>query len=568
MSNRVISIDIGQFTTRICEVDLNRKNPHVYKCISFATPENAYEDGYIRDKLSFTAVAKDKIAQAGMKSRKAVFTVSSSKIANREVIIPFVKENRIQDIINANASEYFPVDVSEYAVTYSILQKIDTAGDRKIRLLVVAAPENLIKNYYNVAEMMGLDIAAMDYFGNSIYQLIRRQVNSGTNLVIQIEEQSTLINILEEDVLELQRSLPYGTTSVINAVTGNPYFKASDKAQALQLLCSRELIRLQADSFESEAAASLTAVFDNSERDSIGEETAALEDVMDSLRYLINNILRVLDYYYTKNRDKKINGIYITGQGAKFLGIGRLLQNETGIEVKRLESLQSVVFSKNIELSGEYQSDYLSCIGAAMSPIRFEPKEYLLKEKKKSNIQSVVIIFSAAVVLSAALVATSLLSYKTADLEHSDLVRRVDALENVNEVYDGHALALKAYEAVEDIYALTVSPNEKLNDLIAELERKLPSNVIVVTLNVTSTDITLGIKCDSKVTAAKVLEQLRTFPGLSQVETGGITENADEFGVRTVQFVVTGIYSPEMSLLPEEQPQDGEQPQEEQNEEQ
>jgi len=543
MSNIVISIEIGLHTTKICEVDYKKKNPHVYSCITFQTPENTFEDGYIRDKNKFVLIVKDKIKEANMKSNRVVFTVASSKIANREVIIPLVKDNRIQDVINANASDYFPVDISQYIITYSILQKIITKEEKKFRLLVLAAPDNLVKNYYNVAEMLDYDVVAIDYIGNSAYQIIKKQVGAGTRLVIQMNEQTTLISILEDDILRLQRTVSYGTISVINTIVNNQYFDVTNENQALQLLGSRELINTQLDSIQSEAAVSLSLLSEGYKR--IDKENLVKEEVTDSLRDLISNILRVLDYYYSKNNEKKINAIYITGQGSKFKGIERLLYHETGIEVKKMEKLQSVAFNKNINLSDVDQSDYISCIGATMNPIHFVPKEYSLKDKKKTNIHSITVIFATSFIFSAILVSTSILSYKTAMIDNISLTNNIANLLDINKVYDANIVAVDSHTKVKAMYDMTANPNEKLNDLITELEEKLPTEVIIQTMTVTSTDITLSFKGDSKKTAAKVLQQLKTFTNISQISTAGITETEDENGFATVQFIVMGSYNME-----------------------
>ena len=65
---------------------------------------------------------------------------------------------------------------------------------------------------------------------------------------------------------------------------------------------------------------------------------------------------------------------------------------------------------------------------------------------------------------------------------------------------------------------------------------------MVEAVNITSSDITLSMKTDSKETAAKVLQQLKTIPSLSEVTTNGITESRSEVGVTTVKFVINARY--------------------------
>ena len=106
----------------------------------------------ILDKETLVAEMKNHLAKEKITTKDVIFTVSSTKIANREVVIPLVPENKIRAVIDANATEYFPLDISEYTISYSILDKINTKDEKKLKLLLLAAPNNLIKNIYNFKE--------------------------------------------------------------------------------------------------------------------------------------------------------------------------------------------------------------------------------------------------------------------------------------------------------------------------------------------------------------------------------------------------------------------------------
>ena len=80
----------------------------------FQTPPEAVMDGEIHDLEAVAAAVKDNLRNAGIKNRKVVFTISSARIATREVILPPIRDNKIKPIIEANASDYFPVDMSNY----------------------------------------------------------------------------------------------------------------------------------------------------------------------------------------------------------------------------------------------------------------------------------------------------------------------------------------------------------------------------------------------------------------------------------------------------------------------
>lgn len=543
MSGKVISIEIGLTTTNICEVDFKKKNPRVYNCVSFDTPKNSFDDGYIRDKNTFSLIAKEYLAKSKIKGDKVVFTISSTKIVNREVIIPFVKVNRIQDVINANASEYFPVDITDYNLTYTILETLQEGENKKLRLLVFAAPDNLIKNYYNIAELLGLEVMAIDYSGNSVYQIIKTQISKGNHLVIQFNEQSTLLNIIENGVLKLQRTVGFSSLSIIHSLMEADYLNITDESNGLKQLIQERLILTGEHLAAMEEAAAALSLTDEREFLQHKKNYNLKKEIMNSLQYLTGNIQRVLDYYYSKHKDKRIGSIYITGFGSRYNGLDELLQVETGLEVENIRDLNTVNFRKNMEFIDQSQSDYIACIGATIDPINFVTKEYQLKEKKSNSIHIVRMAIGAVLVISVTLVGTSILDYKNASLDNERLKAEIASLSEINEIYDTHNNAKVLFDQVAAMELMTRSAGNSLGKLILELEEKLPRQSILESFQITENGITLSMKCNSKEGAAKTLMQLKEIPYLSNITTTGITQSTDENGLSTTRFIVTGSYN-------------------------
>ena len=540
MSNRVISIETGLRITRICEVENKKKNPKVYQCISFPTPEDTYEDGFICNKEKFVEAAKDKIVAAKMKSTRVIFTIASTKIANREIVIPYVRENRIKDIIETNATDYFPVEISEYTITYGILEKIINGKEKKLRISVLAAPNQLIKNYYSVAKMLGYQVEAIDYIGNSIFQVCKKQGGTETGLIAQIQEDSTLLSFLEGGVLTFQRTIQYGTNSITNTLVNSRYYDVNNDNEALQLLSNNALINREFEPHVEETAA-ITLEYSKEYTDN-GLENTARQELTESLYLLVNNIIRVLDYYLSRNEEKKIHIMYLTGQGTKIKGLSKLLSNETGIHTKKIETLSGVIFDKNIEFKAENQGDYLSCIGAVMNPINFMPKDYLATVERKSRVHLRRVLLGGSVAISIIFVLTAYIGYRTERLEKDRLEAQIKELSEAEQIYKDHKEAKNQYNSIKAMYDLTLGNNEGLNSLITELEEKLPSKSNINTMNITDTQISLNIKTGSKTEAAKVITQLKTIDALTEVQTESIMEQRDENGNITVEFTVSAKY--------------------------
>ena len=194
MAARAISIEIGYSLTRVCEVDYKTKSHKIYKSFTIPTNEGMINDGVLTISPEYVENLKSALSANRVKAKQVVFTITSSRIASREVVIPFVKENRIADVVNANATDYFPVDLSQYQLAYSILGTIgENKSSQQYKLLVMAVPSALLSGYYDLAQALKLEVVAVDYAGNSIFQVVKEECAQGTNLIIKIDERASLV---------------------------------------------------------------------------------------------------------------------------------------------------------------------------------------------------------------------------------------------------------------------------------------------------------------------------------------------------------------------------------------
>ena len=91
-NNKVLTIDITNESITIVEVTpSNKKQSTIHNAIIFETPEDAYEDGVIRDKERIAEAIKSQLSANGITNKNAIFVLTSTKIVNREVLVPFVK---------------------------------------------------------------------------------------------------------------------------------------------------------------------------------------------------------------------------------------------------------------------------------------------------------------------------------------------------------------------------------------------------------------------------------------------------------------------------------------------
>ena len=95
----------------------------------------------------FRSILYSKLKEKKISTKKAVFVLNSARIASRDIELPLVKEKQLKEMIAMNASDYFPVDLSQYKLVHQIIEKIDRPEEKKLRLSVIAVPNDLILSY-------------------------------------------------------------------------------------------------------------------------------------------------------------------------------------------------------------------------------------------------------------------------------------------------------------------------------------------------------------------------------------------------------------------------------------
>lgn len=137
VNGRYISVSINSEYIKLCEATKGAKNTTVHKIVTVGTPEGVYSDGDILDVKELAKVIKSALDDNRMNSNDVVFTISSNKIATKDVLVPDVKGNKIDKIIEINAAEYFPVKIEDYIVQYYPLEKVEEEGTSKLKVVVV-----------------------------------------------------------------------------------------------------------------------------------------------------------------------------------------------------------------------------------------------------------------------------------------------------------------------------------------------------------------------------------------------------------------------------------------------
>ena len=518
-ASRVLSIDITNESITVVDITAAaKKQTYIHKVLIFETPEDSYEDGTIRDPERIAAEIRSQLQANGISNKNAVFVMNSSRIINREVTIPFVKDKAVAGIIQSNASDYFPVSIDDYVVSHSVLETTqDENGVKQMRVMAVAAPEAMVRSYYDLGTACGLKVQDLDYIGNSMLQLIKTQTTEqSTTMVIQLGSEATVLNVVQGEKLLLQRNVPYGTSPAVNVVMEE---RGVDATTAMTILQNEQLITVDFDDNEATGA----------------------------FRYLINNIGRVMDYYATQHPNEPIDDVFLTGDGALIKGIDGLFKIQLNVSTRIMDTLYNVKFDPSVDQRVYNPVYIISPIGAAIAPMGFELSAAGggAGGKEKGTIgYAPFIIFTVLCAIAAAALSFYILNKKSnLQDEKRSIEAQIAEKEYIEKIIAEHSAAKARRDDALSMSASTYQLNEQALAFINEFEEKIPKSVYITSFTSSNSGVSVGVMATSYDDVAQLIVNLKSISIIDNVYVASVTTvRADGAGDDVFQFNLTCTY--------------------------
>lgn len=526
LKGKILNIEIGDRIIKVCQSSLRGKSVSIAHSLLLLTPEGAVSDGMIADPEKMGNFLREQLQNNRLGDvKKAVLTLTSGKVATREVMLPPVKDKNLESIVKTNAPDYFPVDLSNYYITYQLLERVTTGEQQGCRVLVLAIPLSLLQAYLAVGEKAGLSVQAIDYGGNSQYQALRGLNEHGVNVYVNVDCGHTLITILNGDKFSMRRSFTFGGDDLIQAYMSAAGIAPADYIEALNAC--------------QETEDELTA------KSSITKET-----VSEMLARVVSCITRGIEFFNSNGWANAQEGkaavekVVLMGACGHLAGLKELVAASTGLPTVYLDELPGISSLTNEARS---ISSYISCIGNTLAPLDLIPDEYR-KRKKKSTTESsqsitpAVIVVAASVALSAVMCWFAISRYQNSLATQQKMENDISSLSYTKDVYNTYITFQKGSQALVDFSSSIDSPNDSLTAFIGELEKKMPSDILLLSATCTKTDILMNITVSDFDHAAVVLKQLRAFDSIRNITASSMEKATDETGASTVSFTVTCTY--------------------------
>ncbi|MGH4052613.1 MAG: pilus assembly protein PilM [Clostridium sp.] len=342
LNKKVISLDIGTQNIKVVVGKCTKSKIIIEKAFMFKSSVNDSSEDSLKNLTVLPKDIETYLINNNIKVKSANVTGNSTTIINREIIVPVANEDELETLVKFELQHYLPINMDDFIVQFSILEKIIVEGLDKLRILAVIYPNKLAKNYMEILKTAKLKPNALDVNYNTIKKLISHgDINSEnennsqeTIAVIDMGAESLEANIYTNHNLEFARIIKSGgkqidiniaksfNMSVINAETG--------KMEQCDLMNYKksEMTRL----------------------------------IRSDVEEWLEELGRIIQFFKNKKIGNNISKIFIHGGSSRLKGLEEYMEAKFSIPVKHIDKLNNVVFNKDV--NSEDIDLYLNAIGA------------------------------------------------------------------------------------------------------------------------------------------------------------------------------------------------------------
>jgi len=225
--------------------------------------------------------------------------------------LPEMQQEELAKAIQFEAHKYIPSSLDEVAMSWEIVehvgapkalaQNIGAGGGNRIKVLLVAAPKKDIEHYDRLVSGINLEVSAIELETFSIARSLVGDDN-GVFFIIDIGSRATNMILTERGIVRINRNIDAGGNEITTAISD-----------------CMNVSRQRAE------------IFKRGEKDILnGTESNFIIPV---LELIAGESRRILNSYKEKNKDIRIDGIFLSGGSSRMKGLEEYFSRALGQKV-------------------------------------------------------------------------------------------------------------------------------------------------------------------------------------------------------------------------------------------
>jgi type IV pilus assembly protein PilM len=207
-----VGLDIGSGLVKAAVVDHSGDTPELTKVVITPLNDTAIVEGEVMDHAIVADAIKQTLEATGVKTKQLVSAVGGRDVIVKKISIERVKEQQARELMRWEAEQHVPFDMDSVELDFQILDP--DADGLEMSVLLVAAKRDLVEAKRSLLEEAGATASVIDvdaFALDNACAATHPDAMSGTVALINIGNEVTNLNILDEGVPILTRDLTVGT---------------------------------------------------------------------------------------------------------------------------------------------------------------------------------------------------------------------------------------------------------------------------------------------------------------------------------------------------------------------
>ena len=326
MAQRIVGLDIGTSAVRAVELTIDNGSRPVLEAFGqVGLPTGSVVDGEIRDRSQVVQALQRIWREGGFKQRKVVLGVAGLRAITREVDMPPLPPDELDEAVRFQADQVVPFPMDQTMISSKVIaQFADADGTQQIRVLVAAAHRELVDGVVEAVKEAGLEPVGIDLDTAALARALHDPTfGDGAEVVVSVGAGLTLVVVHRGGQLQFVRTIDLGGESITRAIAGALDVPPIDAEQI-----KRELGGPNAHDYRAE----------NATRTAVGD--------------LVGEIHNSIRFYSTQPGRTAPTRVLVTGAGARVAGFMDQLQQGLDVPVLPASPLSGIDTS-NLGISPE-----------------------------------------------------------------------------------------------------------------------------------------------------------------------------------------------------------------------
>lgn len=243
---------------------------------------------------------KDLLRESNVSTKQAVLGIPSVSSFITVIELPPMRRDEVSAAIPFEARRYIPIPVSEVTMDWQIIEEDEAT--RRMKVLLVVVPHEVINKYKRIAELAKLDIQAIEIESFSLARALAGR-ERGVTALINIGAQSTTVTVIDNRIVRMNTNIGRGSREIT-------------------IILARSLA---IDEERAEALKKEVGLSTKPEEKEIADVVAPLVDA------ILGDAERVL-MMYNRTNVRKVERIILAGGGASMAGLVDYAAKRFGLE--------------------------------------------------------------------------------------------------------------------------------------------------------------------------------------------------------------------------------------------